>query len=90
MPVALAAIPHAAPRPNPAERALVPPGFSWSAHVARVTEVSGDKFRIIHGNFDVQLNGTGDDKVAETGFVDIWDDAGTGYPMLGFVSPMAK
>jgi len=62
--------------------------FSWGAHVGMVTEVSGSTFRTIHGNFDVQGNGTGDDLVKETGFVDIYYQAGTGYPMLGFASPV--
>lgn len=64
------------------------PDFSWGAHVGMVTDVSGSTFRTIHGNFDVQGNGTGDDVVAETGYVDIYYQAGTGYPMLGFISPV--
>jgi hypothetical protein len=62
--------------------------FSWGAHVGMVTDVSGSTFRTIHGNFDVQGNGTGDDVVAETGYVDIYYQAGTGYPILGFISPV--
>ena len=61
--------------------------FSWGAHVGMVTEVSGETFRIIHGNFDIQGNGTGDDAVYETGWVNRWNTAGTGYNILGFTSP---
>jgi hypothetical protein len=60
---------------------------SWGEHVGLVTDVSGSTFRTIHGNFDVQGNGTGDDKVAETGYVDRFYQAGTGAPILGFISP---
>lgn len=62
--------------------------FSWGAHVGMVTEVSGSSFKTIHGNFDVQGNGTGDDIVKETDFVTTSYEAGTGYPMLGFISPV--
>jgi uncharacterized protein YraI/plastocyanin len=61
---------------------------SWGEHVGLVTDVSGSTFRTIHGNFDIQGNGTGDDKVYETGYVDRFYQAGTGAPILGFISPI--
>jgi hypothetical protein len=57
-------------------------------HVGLVTDVSGSTFRTIHGNFDIQGNGTGDDKVYETGYVDRFYQAGTGAPIIGFISPV--
>jgi plastocyanin len=60
----------------------------WGEHVGLVTDVSGSTFRTIHGNFDIQGNGTGDDKVYETGYVDRFYQAGTGAPILGFISPV--
>jgi hypothetical protein len=64
------------------------PDLSWGAHVGMVTDVSGGAFRIIHGNFDIQVNGTGDDAVYETEYTDRWNTAGTGYYILGFISPV--
>jgi hypothetical protein len=61
---------------------------SWGEHVGLVTDVSGSTFKTIHGNFDIQSNGTGDDKVYETGYVDRFYQAGTGAPILGFISPV--
>jgi hypothetical protein len=62
---------------------------SWGEHVGIVTDVSGSTFRTIHGNFDIQGNGNGDDKVYETGYVDRFYTAGTGAPILGFISPVS-
>jgi len=59
---------------------------SWGEHVAIVTEVSGTTFRSIHGNFDHNLDGIS--SVYETGFKDLNWDAGTGAPILGFISPV--
>lgn len=54
---------------------------SYSPHVGIVTEVSGSTFRSIHGNW------SSPGKVYETGFQNTSYQAGTGYPIFGFVQP---
>ncbi|AKT40629.1 CHAP domain-containing protein [Chondromyces crocatus] len=57
-----------------------------NAHVAIISEVSGNQFKIVHGNYDNNFNGRGE--VFETGFVDHNNTAGTGYSIIGYVSPV--
>jgi hypothetical protein len=56
----------------------------YSPHVGIVTEVSGSTFRSIHGNW------SSPGKVYETGFQNTSYQAGTGYPIFGFVTPTPK
>lgn len=59
---------------------------SYQAHVAIIAEVSGSTFKIIHGNYDYDGDGRGE--VYETGFVNNANTAGTGYPIMGYASPV--
>ncbi|UQA57301.1 CHAP domain-containing protein [Polyangium aurulentum] len=59
----------------------------YSEHVGIVTEVSGSTFRSIHGNF--YYNGTSNPSIVhETSFQPLTWQAGTGAPILGFISPV--
>lgn len=60
---------------------------SYWAHVAIVSAVSGSTFRILHGNYDNDGDGRGE--VFETpGYVNYTNQAGTGYSIAGFASPV--
>jgi len=60
--------------------------LNYQAHVAIISEVSGSTFRILHGNYDNDGDGRGE--VYETGFVNNTNTAGTGYPIMGYASPV--
>jgi hypothetical protein len=62
--------------------------LNYQAHVAIISEVSGSTFRILHGNYDNNGNGRGE--VYETGFVNNTNTAGTGYPIMGYASPVPQ
>ena len=59
---------------------------SYWAHVAIISAVSGTTFKILHGNYDNDGDGRGE--VFETGYVNYTNQAGTGYPMAGFATPI--
>lgn len=59
---------------------------SYQAHVAIIAEVSGSRFKIVHGNYDNDGDGRGE--VYETGLVDNTNKAGTGYSIMGYASPV--
>jgi hypothetical protein len=72
--------------PAPGDAVIWAYSTNWAEHVAIVTEVSGSSFKSIHGNFDHDYNGIS--SVYEVGFQPKSWDAGTGAPILGFVSPV--
>lgn len=61
---------------------------NYQAHVAIISEVSGSTFKILHGNYDYDDDDRGE--VYETGFVNNTNTAGTGYPILGYASPVPQ
>lgn len=71
--------------PAPGDAVIWAHSTGWAEHVAIVTEVSGSQFKSIHGNFDHDWNGIS--SVYEVGLKPKTWDAGTGAPILGFVSP---
>jgi hypothetical protein len=62
--------------------------LNYQAHVALISEVSGSTFKILHGNYDNNGNDRGE--VYETGFVNNSNTAGTGYPIMGYASPVPQ